>query len=311
MDHLPEAVIAVMGATGSGKSTFINLISGSNLEVSEGLKSCTINVDLGSAFNLDGYRVTLIDTPGFDDTTRSDTDVLNAIALFLAATYEQGSKLAGVLYFHRISDFRMGGTSTKNFKMFRKLCGDNTLQNVVIVTNMWGEVTLQKGEAREAELKSEDIFFRPVLAKGALMARHENNVTSAQRIIRLVLDNPPLALRIQEELVTEKKEMSGTSAGEELNREFDARIKKYQEEIRTLKEEMDAMKHMDEETRKEFEMETQKLRKEIARVEDDAKKLASDYTKEKAKIDARLKRMRSDGFFTSGGRFFKMFRRKK
>jgi hypothetical protein len=37
------------------------------------------------AFNLDDRRVVLIDTPGFDDTTQSDTDVLRMIAAFLGA----------------------------------------------------------------------------------------------------------------------------------------------------------------------------------------------------------------------------------
>ena len=93
-----------MGATGSGKSTvrlfllcgalpreftrslfeqFINLISGSDLAVNGGLKSCTDVVQTAGPFNLDSRRVVLIDTPGFDDTQRSDTDVLKIIANFL------------------------------------------------------------------------------------------------------------------------------------------------------------------------------------------------------------------------------------
>jgi hypothetical protein len=31
-------------------------------------------------FNLDGYDVTLVDLPGFDDTNKSDSDVLGIIA---------------------------------------------------------------------------------------------------------------------------------------------------------------------------------------------------------------------------------------
>jgi len=79
-----------------------------------------------------------------------------------------------------------------NFEMFRKLCGDSTLQNVVIVTNMWGQVDPEVGEAREAELVKRDILFKPILDKGAQIARNENTVTSAQKIIRLVLNNHPL-----------------------------------------------------------------------------------------------------------------------
>ena len=76
--------------------------------------------------------------------------------------------------------------------MFRKLCGDSTLQNVVIVTNMWGQVDPEVGEAREFELMNRDILFKPILDKGAQIARNENTVTSAQKIIRLVLNNHPL-----------------------------------------------------------------------------------------------------------------------
>jgi len=64
---------------------FENLASGSSLHVGEGLESCTDEVHVSRAFNLDGRRVTLIDTPGFDDTNKSDTDILAVITAFLEA----------------------------------------------------------------------------------------------------------------------------------------------------------------------------------------------------------------------------------
>ena len=179
--------------------------------------------------------------------------------------------------------------------MFRKLCGDSTLQNVVIITNMWGEVDPQVGGAREAELMREGIFFKPVLDKGAQIARHENTATSAQNIICRVLDNHPLPLRIQEELVNEHKDISETGAGEELNREINAQIKKHQGEMRVLKEEMQqAIRDKDEETKRELEIETQKMQREIARFENDAKRLESDYKSEKDKLEARLTQMEAE-----------------
>ena len=51
-----------------------------------GLESCTAEVQLSSEFILDGRPVVLIDTPGFDDTSKSDTDILKLIAFFLAET---------------------------------------------------------------------------------------------------------------------------------------------------------------------------------------------------------------------------------
>src|SRR5688572_18581441 len=97
--------------------------------------------------------------------------------------YKDGTKLAGIIYIHRISDFRMGGIATRNFKMFRRLCGDSTLKNVIIVTNMWGQVPKEVGEARETELATQDLFFKPVLDSGALMLRHHNTIDSAHDIL--------------------------------------------------------------------------------------------------------------------------------
>ena len=51
-----------------------------------GLGSCTSEVQIADDFVLGGRTVTLIDTPGFNDTTKSDTDVFKLIAYFLAAT---------------------------------------------------------------------------------------------------------------------------------------------------------------------------------------------------------------------------------
>ena len=139
---------------------------------------------------------------------------------------------------HRISDFRMGGVSTRNFKMFRQLCGESTLRNVVIVTNMWGEVSRDVGEAREAELVNQEIFFKPVLDKAALMMRHENTRDSAHHILLQIIDNHPLPLRIQRELVDQGKDISQTAAGAELNRELMEQIQVHKREMRELEREM-------------------------------------------------------------------------
>ena len=242
-----------------GFEQFINLVTDSGLPVSDSLRSCASTVNVSRHFMLDGHRVVLIDTPGFDDTTRSDTDILKLIAAFLETSYvklrlgpkksflvnhtpicryEQGSTLAGVLYFHRISDVRMGGISTRNFRLFRQLCGESVLKNVVIVTNRWEEVDPQVGEAREAELMCEDLFFKPVLDKGARMARHQGTVRSAERVIRLILENHPLPLRIQEELVDQGKDIMTTGAGGMFEKEIQERIAQREREMQAVIDEM-------------------------------------------------------------------------
>ncbi|KZP07740.1 hypothetical protein FIBSPDRAFT_679870, partial [Athelia psychrophila] len=206
----------VMGATGSGKSTFVNLLSGSTLHVGKGLRSCTSDVEATAPFDFQGRRLVMFDTPGFDDTTKSDTDILKLVATYLATTYEHGAKLAGVIYMHRINDIRMGGIAVRNFGMFRKLCGDKSLKNVAIVTNFWSEVDPAVGDAREAELRGDDTFFKPVLEKQAKLLRHDGTLAAAHAVIAQIVDNQPMALLIQEELVDEHKSISDTAAGVEV-----------------------------------------------------------------------------------------------
>ena len=179
--------------------------------------------------------------------------------------------------------------------MFRKLCGDKALKNVVIVTNRWGEVDHQVGEAREAELMGDDTFFKPVLAQGAQKARHYDTVSSAENIIRLTLKNEPLPLRIQEELCKEGKDISATAAGEELDQEFSARIKKHEQEMQELMEDLQqAAKDQDEETRRELETERQKMQEQIEKFRGDSKRLKPDYEKEKKRLEARMQKAQSE-----------------
>ncbi|KAF9465618.1 P-loop containing nucleoside triphosphate hydrolase protein, partial [Collybia nuda] len=242
-----------MGATGTGKTTFINLISGSSLRVGKGLHSCTSEVETTLPFELRGRGITLIDTPGFNDTTESDTTILKRISEYLTKQYAEGVKLAGIIYMHRISDFRMGGISTRNFKMFRSLCGDSTLKNVVIVTNMWGEVSREIGEARERELAEDGLFFKSVLDKQGRMVRHDNTIASAQSIIELFSKNEPKALQIQTDIIDEGKDISQTVAAQILNQELIGQARKQEEEKRRVQAELEATMRQQAEMRKAHE----------------------------------------------------------
>lgn len=226
--------------------------------------------------------------------------------------YEAGSKLAGVIYVHRISDRRFGGIAARNFNMFRELCGDTTLKNVTFVTNMWGDVPQDVGEAREEELTGD--FFKPALKKGARLARHYNTMQSAHDIIQSVMNNRPAALQIQRELVEEGKDIVNTAAGETINKELNDKIRYYQAELKAAREEMEkalekkdeefkkALKERDEEmmrvlreqgdeTREELEGETRKLQEQIIKMRMDSESMASGYQEEKRRMEEAMKRM--------------------
>ncbi|KAF7986515.1 hypothetical protein HWV62_31347 [Athelia sp. TMB] len=271
---------------------FINLVSGSKLAVGSGLQSCTSSVQATAPFDMDGRKVILIDTPGFDDTTKSDSDILKLVAHFLSTTYQQGVKLSGIIYMHRISDFRMGGTAMRNFTMFKQLCGEEFLNNVVIVTSMWSEVIASIGEAREVELRDQEMFFKPVLARGARLLRLENKLESAQAIVRSMILQRPTVLKIQYELVDQNLGLADTAAGQELNRDIAAQERAHREELKSLQLEMRAaMQARDEQTRKELQETSSKLQLDVARLQADSRKLVVDYAEEKLRMERQVQAM--------------------
>ncbi|KAI3607451.1 hypothetical protein WG66_004632 [Moniliophthora roreri] len=288
-----QVSIAVMGATGSGKTTFINKASGGNLTVGMGLESCTGTVELAPTFELDGYQVTLIDTPGFDDTSRSDMDILETITSFLAKQYIHGKKLAGILYFHRISDTRMGGISRRNFRVFRELCGEETLRNMIIVTNMWGSVAQDVAESREVELINNEAFFKSALDKGAQIVRHDNTPEMAREILRHLVEKKSIPLRIQIEMVEQGKDVSQTASAEELDQIMNAEIKKHREAVRTLQENMkDTLRAQDEECRRRLEEESGNIQAEIDNILTEGQRLASQLSVEKELLEKQMEENR-------------------
>ncbi|KAI0789966.1 P-loop containing nucleoside triphosphate hydrolase protein, partial [Abortiporus biennis] len=215
-DVRTKCVFRVMGTTGTGKSSFINLVSGSSFNVGHGLRSCTAAVTMAKPVLIDGVAINLIDTPGFDDTVVNDVDILKMISVYLASTFEHGIKLSGIIYLHRISDQRLGGISRRCFSLFKKLCGEKTMKNVFITTTMWDLISEEIGASREKELTIDDVLFKPALDHGAQMRRHDGAKESAISIIREIMKNGHKALSVQKELVIEGKDITETGAVKEL-----------------------------------------------------------------------------------------------
>jgi hypothetical protein len=119
----------------------------------------------------------------------------------------------------------MTGISIRNFKMFRQLCGEQSLKNVILATNMWEKEDVKICERREQQLREEDQYFKPVIAKGAEFVRLYNTQRSAEDILKLVIDKHPVSLLIQEELVDGNKNILQTAAGAALVQEFEAAMK--------------------------------------------------------------------------------------
>ena len=177
--------------------------------------------------------------------------------------------------------------------MFRELCGDKTLKNVVLVTNMWTRDPPDTNEAREIELSTK--FFKPVLDKGAQFTRHHDTAKSTHDIIRKIVANHPVVLQIQRELVDEHRGIIDTSAGQAVNRELNEQAKRHRAELEKVeKGMMQALKEKDEETRQELEDQARTLREQMMKIEKESKGMAANYAAEKERMEAKMRKIEQE-----------------
>lgn len=69
------------------------------------------------------YEIHLIDSPGFDDGSLLDSQVLSRIATYLNTNYKCKQRLAGVLYLHDITKAKVGGVGERNLRMLENMIG--------------------------------------------------------------------------------------------------------------------------------------------------------------------------------------------
>ncbi|KAL2818458.1 WD40-repeat-containing domain protein [Aspergillus cavernicola] len=268
--------IAVMGATGSGKSSFISLLTDQKPPVGHSLESCTEEVTVYESYILKEHKLYLIDTPGFDDTNRSDAEVLRELAGWLTTTYSQNVRLTGIIYFHRISNVRMTGSARRNIFTFRKLCGDSALPNVVLATSMWDDVPHDVATKREKELVEKPEWWGYMINKGSRTFRHDNTRKSAVNLVKefLQVAEPTVVLSLQEEMVDDCKTLEQTSAGVQLNQILAIERARFQSQLEALQKDFkEAFRLRDEEATREMENTANEYRAKMEKLENDQSSL--------------------------------------
>lgn len=179
--------------------------------------------------------------------------------------------------------------------MLRKLCGDDTLKNVAIVTNMWDMDSEDRGLIREQELMTDDLFFKPVLEKGAQMLRHNNTPESARAIVSHFAHKTPLPLLIQREIVDNKKDITETEAGIVLQGEIAAFLERHRQELVTIRQDMaKALAERDADARKELEQVKGELQNKLKKAEEDRTRLSEEFIRERARADEQLRLLMED-----------------
>ncbi|KAG8920096.1 hypothetical protein FRC02_001171 [Tulasnella sp. 418] len=279
-----------MGATGSGKSTFINTLTGSELSIGNSLSSETKDVT-PVTYHYRGRKVILIDTPGFDDTYISDTDILRSIASWLEVSYKKQRLLNGILYLHKITENRVTGMSNRNMRLFHKLCGKDAMKNVILCSTMWEIEDRFKARNREKDLLEN--FWSEMNAQGARCVKHYGTQRSAFQIAGMLVKFPPVTLDIQHSMA-EGKSLLETEAGKWVNRELLELQAKHKKEMEELKQELkQAYEEKDTEAQAQTTAELHKLKEEIKRRGEELERLSASLTEEVRALRERLENAQS------------------
>ncbi|KAL8710285.1 MAG: hypothetical protein Q9220_005055 [cf. Caloplaca sp. 1 TL-2023] len=279
----PEKLfILVMGLTGAGKSTFISILTGNN------------DIPIGMAAQMSGvtqavqdyilpyqhkgtpYEIHLIDSPGFDDGSLEDAQVLSSIADFVNTTYKLKERLAGLLYLHDITKTKVGGVALCNIRMLEEMIGGEKFNHCTLVTSKWGCTTNpQDEEDREKTLRDDEMYFGHMLQNGqhtrhASMRRFDpKTYETALDIILPYLDNE-FVLQISRQMVDPKGPrlaLGDTGAGKVVASHLEARAKaaKAEEERdKVAKSQAALSQKYDEALFLDFKQKRKELRRKIA-----------------------------------------------
>ena len=237
--------------------------------------------------------VHLVDAPGFNDTVKTDADVLEEIASFLTTTYQQGTTLDGIIYLQRITDVRMEGSSMKSLRTLRKICGRQFYKKIMLVTTRWEQVTDKaRAEATEQELTSTSDFWGTMIKGGCRTGRHDNTQASALKLIGSFIEkrNENVALDIQKEMVEQNKELIDTNAGQEVDERYAEQVKKAKREVNDVKKELrSALEERDRDWLKQLKVQQEQAIADAANIEEDYKRLGKTMQR---KYEASCNRLR-------------------
>lgn len=129
----------------------------------------------------------------------------------------------------------MSGSAQRYFEMFMRLCGDQNLENVVLLTTMWSELKDEgKGLQRERELRRD--FWKTMEKNGSTMRRFDGSRSMAEAFVCRLMRKEDIILDIQDELVGQGKRLDQTKAGRLIAPVIDQDIGESERKLREMDE---------------------------------------------------------------------------
>ena len=170
--------------------------------------------------------------------------------------------------------------------MFKELCGQKTLTNVLVVTTNWGRVGEAEGKRREKALAAG--FFKSLLDQGACMVRHDNTAKCARSILSPLLYKAGVTTKIQDELVSGTA-LAQTSAGVVVDTNIKAAEARHRKKIQNLKEQLEkAALAKDEKLQKELELERRAVVSKLGNLDVERRRLEETIEKQRREMEMQL-----------------------
>lgn len=198
----------------------------------------------------------------------------------------------------------------RNIAMFRELVGEAAYENVAIATTMWREGEEDAGARRENQLRQD--YFDDILAAGGRMFRQKSGVGGAAdendkamlealEIVSHLMKTAsagPVVLKIQSEIVDERKSLDQTAAGMVLEGEMQAEREDIATQLKETKQDiLVALERRDETAAQSLEEVTSDLKRKNQLVElkgaELNKTLQEMYRKEEERLRLRIGEMES------------------
>ncbi|KAH6905833.1 hypothetical protein BKA70DRAFT_1107178 [Coprinopsis sp. MPI-PUGE-AT-0042] len=227
-----------MGPTGAGKSTFIreytkntDVVAGHSLQsITKEVRGWATTVPPEFQGLLKERRLILVDTPGFDDSFSDDSEILRKVSVWLARCYNDAMAVAGIVYISDISQKRMFGSTRMSLNMLMKLCGEESLNRVVLATSQWDTLTSEasKGKAEERQDELKMTYWKAASDLRASIRAIRQKPQDLEAVVNHVLktyfdiqSSDIVVFGIQKEIVDLKMSLPATAAGRELKLTLD------------------------------------------------------------------------------------------
>ena len=110
--------------------------------------------------------------------------------------------------------------------MFCQFYKDDILENVILITSFWDQITKSVRVKREYELKNSEDFWINIVTKGSKVIRIKPDRSICLKVLERIAVNNKVDLLIQTEMIVEKKKLKDTIIGKDIR---SSEIRKFEE----------------------------------------------------------------------------------